>query len=213
MTRAAKAAAPSNRKGMDKKKSVRGARVKAPLTVSRKELLVDGSDNQFRELVHSALAFSARLVAVRDSFGRLIGLSGIQYSILVSIAHLQDENDVGVTEIADHLSLSGTFVTTETKKLADRGLIEKLGHEADRRRVVLRMTQAGRELLNELGTVQRTVNDVHFGPLSRDDFQALRRMMRELTLSTDRALLMLEQISLGEGKALARIPHHVGDAD
>lgn len=191
------------------KKSTRPGRQKAPLTVNRKELLVKGSDNQFRELVHSALAFAARLQAVRDSFGRLIGLSGIQYSILVSIAHLQDDQDVGVTDIAEHLSLSGTFVTTETKKLADSGLVEKLGHEQDRRRVILRVTDAGLALLNGLGAVQREVNDIHFGPLSRADFLSLHRMMRDLTISTDKALAMLEQVSRVQGKSLGRIPHHV----
>jgi MarR family transcriptional regulator, organic hydroperoxide resistance regulator len=196
----------------EKKKTVRATpRRKAPLTVTRKELLVKGSDNQFRELVHSALSFSARLEAVRNSYGRLVGLSGIQYSILVSIAHLQDENDVGVTEIASHLSLSGTFVTTETKKLADRGLVEKRGHEADRRRVVLRLTDDGWDLLNGLSTLQREVNDVHFGPLSRADFVALHRMMRDLTLSTDKALVLLEQMSRLEGKTIGRIPHHVSE--
>ena len=64
---------------------------KSDLTVSRTELLRDGSDAQFRELVHTLLAFSARLESVRQEFGSHIGLSGVQYTILVSIAHLQGE--------------------------------------------------------------------------------------------------------------------------
>ncbi|MEM8660204.1 MAG: hypothetical protein AAGF35_04900 [Pseudomonadota bacterium] len=56
-------------KANNKKKSSRGsgnrsARHRVPLTVGRKELLVDGTDNAFREMVHNALAFSVRLESV-----------------------------------------------------------------------------------------------------------------------------------------------------
>lgn len=184
-------------------------RRKAPLTVSRKELLVDGSDNQFRELVHSALAFAARLQAVRDGYGRMIGLTGIQYSILVSVAHLQGEREVGVNDLADHLGLSATFVTTETKKLAALELLRKEDHGQDRRRVVLTLTDDGWQRLNELSVTQRTINDVHFEPLTRSDFVALHRIMHELTLSTDRALVMLEHVYRLQGKSIGRLPHHL----
>lgn len=171
--------------------------------------MVDGSDNQFRELVHSALAFSARLEAVRGAFGRLIGLSGIQYSILVSVAHLQEEREVGVSEVAEHLSLSGTFVTTECGKLVKRGLLIKRPHEVDKRRIVLSLADEGWSLLRKLSEVQPKINDVHFAPLSRADFMALHRMMRELTVSTDRALVILEHLYKTQGKSIGRIPPHI----
>ena len=57
------------------------------LTVTRPELLDGGSDQIFRQFVHDALAFSARLLAVRDGYGKAIGISGPQYTLLISIAH------------------------------------------------------------------------------------------------------------------------------
>lgn len=165
---------------------------KVPLTVNRPELLVDGSDNIFREMVHNALAFSVRLEAVRDGFAKYIGLTGVQYTILISIAHLDTDGDVGVSEIARHLSLSGTFVTTETRKLVDKGLVTKKTSKEDRRRVCLKLTRAARKALEDLSEIQRGINDVHFGPLSRQDFLRLNGLMRDLTDSTDRALVILE---------------------
>src|SRR5258708_7196347 len=87
------------------------------LTVSRPELLVNGADAQFRSFVHGMLAFAGQLEAVRDGFAALLGLTGIRYTILISISHLQSDGEVTVGAVADHLHLSGAFVTTETGKL------------------------------------------------------------------------------------------------
>lgn len=179
-------------KGRSAPASSRTRKAKVPMTVTRPELLVDGTDNQFREMVHNALAFSVRLEAIRDGYARYIGLSGVQYTILISIAHLQGDKDVGVSEIAEHLSLSGTFVTTETRKLVNQGLLTKETSKEDRRRVSLRLTDRSWELLRELSIIQGDINDEHFAPLTAKDFQRFSTLMKELTVSTDRALLILE---------------------
>ncbi len=41
-------------------------RPQAALTVARPELLVDGSDDAFRQMIHDALAFASRLQAGRE---------------------------------------------------------------------------------------------------------------------------------------------------
>jgi len=167
----------------------------APLTVSRPELLEDGQDDGFRALVHNSLAFAARLQAIRDGYARLIGVSGPQYTILISITRLSKAGDVSVTTVADHLHLSGSAVTNEITKLVRMGLVEKTADPVDRRRVILRITDAGRARFDRLAPIQSQVNDVHFGRLSADDFAQLRRMMADLVESTDDALSLLDHLS------------------
>ena len=77
-----------------------------PKTVSRPALLAHDSDKVFRQMVYDTLAFAARIQEVRSRFGEFIGLPGAQYSILMAIAHQQDEG-IGVNAIAEHLHLSG----------------------------------------------------------------------------------------------------------
>src|SRR5437763_16465362 len=77
-----------------------------PMTISRPELQIDGSDREFRALVHGMLAFSARLEAVRSGFAGLVGLTGIQYTILISVGHLLNHGEVCVSMIAGHLHVS-----------------------------------------------------------------------------------------------------------
>lgn len=168
---------------------------RAPLTVTRDELLVGGRDDEFRALVHAALAFAARLNAIRDGYAEFIGLSGPQYTILVSIQHLQEGGHVGVKKLADHLSLSGTFVTTETRKLEESGHIIKAKGKADKRRVSLKMTAKGDALLTRLNEVQQQVNNVHFGSLSKEEFTALCKIMPELIVSSDAGLSLLKHMT------------------
>jgi DNA-binding MarR family transcriptional regulator len=172
-----------------------GARADAPNTVSRDELLIDGSDFEFRQFVHDSLGFAARLIAVRDGYAKVIGLSGPQYTILISIAHLAARGPVTVSAVANHLYLSGSFVTTETNKLVRSGLVTKSTDPADRRRVLLAPTSEGARRLRALAKIQVQVNDVHFGRLTKKTFDQLRVLMPQLLEPTEQALSLLDHLS------------------
>jgi len=64
------------------------------LTVTRSELLNDGTDRDFRKFVHNIFALMARHEAIRDGHARQIGLAGIEYTVLISIGHLALDGDV-----------------------------------------------------------------------------------------------------------------------
>jgi DNA-binding MarR family transcriptional regulator len=152
-----------------------------PLSVSSEALLANGSDIEFRELVHDMLAFGSIVQDVRNRLGALIGLSGTQYTILMAIARLSDRFiNLGVNELARHLHLSGAFVTIEVNNLVHEGVVSKISNPDDRRRVVLSLTVEGQTKLNLLGQVQQPANDSLFGDLSRTEFLALRKIMGKL---------------------------------
>lgn len=160
------------------------------LTTSRKALLVDGSDQSFRLLVHSLLAFLARHETVREGHAAAIGLAGIEYTVLMAVGHLASEGHVSVRELAAHLHLSGAFVTTVSNKLQQAGLLDKLVDPADRRRLRLSVTPAGEQLLTGLGPVQCQVNDVQFDCLGADEFRHLLTTVDRLVESSERAIAL-----------------------
>ncbi|EYS85124.1 MAG: MarR family winged helix-turn-helix transcriptional regulator [Cupriavidus necator] len=164
------------------------------LTVTHSACLVDGSDREFRHLVNGLLPFAARLLSVRDGFGSLIGLTGVQYSLIRSILHLSQQGEVTVNQLADHLHLSGPFITIETGKLKKLGLIDKKAHPEDKRKMRLTITAAGTRLLNELLPVQQQINDVLFDGVSRTEFKVLCSVVDRLVANGDRAALDLEHL-------------------
>jgi MarR family transcriptional regulator, organic hydroperoxide resistance regulator len=161
-----------------------------PLTVSRPELLNDGTDRDFRRFVHNIFAFMARHEAIRDGHARQIGLAGVEYTILISIGHLGLDSDVNVKTVADHLHMSGAFITTVTSKLQGLGLVEKTQDNVDRRRISLAITEKGKALLRKLAPYQSEINDVEFASLSRDEFQLASRILEELIASSDKAVAL-----------------------
>lgn len=167
----------------------RGIRPPA-LTVSRPELLSDGSDRQFRALVHGLFSFLASHEEIRDGHARHIGLAGVEYTVLISIAHLALDGDVSVTAVAAHLRLTGAFITTVVQRLQALGLVDKRTDPKDRRRVVLSVTAEGRARLERLAPVQRQVNDIEFGCLSRAEFMSFADMVERLIASGEQAVAL-----------------------
>ena len=161
-----------------------------PMTVTRPELLNDDSDRDFRKLVHNIFAFMARHEAIRDGHAQQIGLAGVEYTILISIGHLALDGAVNVKTVADHLHMSGAFITTVTSKLQALGLVEKSKDSVDRRRISLVTTEKGKSLLRKLAPYQREINDVEFASLSREDFEILSRIVKNLIVSGDEAVAL-----------------------
>ena len=170
----------------------------APLTVSRSELLSGDSDVEFRALVHGLLAFSGRLESVRAGLARCIGLTPIQYTVLISVAHLETSGGVSVNQLASHLQLSGAFITIETGKLLKQSLLTKQPDATDRRRVSLNTTLKARHLLAPLAPTQVEANDLLFEFLDAASFRRLRAMVDSMNSCANRALSRLSYLSESE---------------
>ena len=164
------------------------------LTVTRPELLVDGSDAEFRTLIHRSMSFARWISMVRDGFGALIGISGVQYEIMILVSRLQGSDGITVGDLSTAIRLSGAFTTIETGKLVDKGLLEKSADPRDRRRVRLRVTGAGRKLLLSLTPYQRQVNDMAFANLKPAELQGLSGLLGELLPGMDRAVNLINFI-------------------
>jgi DNA-binding MarR family transcriptional regulator len=166
----------------------------SPLTVSRPELLVDGSDHVYRRLVHELLSLSALHGAIRDGIAAHVNFGGIQHTILQSIRHLSQEGPVAVRDVAHHLGLSGAFITIETAKLQDRGFLEKKQSTTDRRKVLLILTKKAHALFERVAPIQRSIGDVQFGCLSAKQFRQLAPTITKLLQTSRDALLLLPHL-------------------
>jgi MarR family transcriptional regulator, organic hydroperoxide resistance regulator len=160
------------------------------MSISRPELQVDGSDAVFRQLLHDIFSFARHLQNARAKFADFVGLSPTQYMILIAISHRDrdGESSMGINEIADHLHLSGAFVTIEVNKLVELAYVIKEAHPTDRRRIRLRPTAEGQRHIKRLAAFQRPINDALFAGLSAEDFRQLQQIMARVEANGDNAL-------------------------
>lgn len=137
--------------------------------------LVDNkkSDRQFRRLVQNLLTVARRLEMARDYFGRQINVNGPQYSLLMTVAQFQGATGVSVGSVAQAMHVSSPFVTAETGKLSNVGLLRKQANPSDRRGALIQLTRLGRAKIHELLVEIRAVNDLFFELLTADSFTAL----------------------------------------
>jgi DNA-binding MarR family transcriptional regulator len=162
-----------------------------PLTVSRPALLARGTDAEFRGLIHDLIAYGHKLDACRDAFAAIAGISGAQYEILMLVSRA---DGLSVGEVAGRLHRSGAFITIEANKLVAQGILQKTADPGDGRRVLLKNTPRGLELLERLSPYQRRINDVLFEFVDAKRFRELRALAAELVARGDRAVAMLELI-------------------
>ena len=145
-----------------------------PASISVAAVLHDQqSDRQFRRLIRDLLTVTRRLELARDYFGRRINVTGPQYNLLMTVAELQGAAGASVGTVARAMHLSSSFVTAETGKLSDVGLLRKQTNRSDRRGALLKLTPLARRKIHRLLSEIRAVNDLFFGVLTVESFTAL----------------------------------------
>jgi DNA-binding MarR family transcriptional regulator len=124
------------------------------------------------------LAVRARL----EELARPAGLTALQYTAMTV---LERHPDLTSAHLARHSFVRTQSMSDLVTALLERGLIERHRDPADRRRLVIALTDAGRLLLDQLRPVVVALEDEMLAPLSESQARALRRAM----LSCREALL------------------------
>src|SRR5580692_8453015 len=142
-----------------------------PLTTTLKSFVKGGSDREFRRLIYSLVALGNQMALHRKTYASHIGVSEAQAVMLRMIAESQGAT---VGQLAQQLHVTSQFVTIEIGDLVKKGIIEKRPNEADRRSMLLRLTDKGESLVRELSTIMRIGNDIHFRSLTEDRAKLLQ---------------------------------------
>lgn len=160
-----------------------------PLSTSLPSFLEQDSDANFRKLIYNVLTVSALMLKIRERYASYIDVSGPQYSILVAIAETEH---VTVSQLAQQLHVSPSFITAEVGKLHKQGYIKRNRNTEDRRSAVLSLSKTGKELILRLAEYRRLGNDLTFGSFSTEQAQIFSAHMEQLVEDAQQALHALD---------------------
>lgn len=151
--------------------------------VSRLESLkmeVHPGDESFRLTDYPMHYFAAIQVRNQTNVERVlaeIGVTPVDWRVLAAL-HVRAGQKIG--EIADVTALDRFKVSRCMTRLTDMGLVERDDGDGDRRRIRLRLTQAGREKYEAALAIVKRVYLTNLRGLSEEDFETLMRLLRHI---------------------------------
>lgn len=95
-----------------------------------------------------------------------------QFSVLVTIYNAGDRTP---TQLAAHDRVSTPSMTRTINCLADQGLVERVAHPDDGRQVLVRLTDAGRQVVDETRASRDTWMLQHIESLEPEQLRLLRQ--------------------------------------
>lgn len=159
-----------------------------PTTTHHAALLdANGSDADFRKMIYGIFTMTVNFDRIRESMATALGLSGIQYHILMVVAELSADEPVTVTTVAGRLHTSGAYVTMETKKLMRRGFLDKQRNPDDGRSVIITLTDEGRAAIDAFAPYHQEINSELFGGIDAETFQHFRAIVDHMSRTSTRA--------------------------
>lgn len=175
-----------------------------PLTTTSGALLdSNGGDAEFRRMIYGIFTMTVNFDRIRERMASALGLSGIQYHILMVVAELSADMPVTVTAVAERLHTSGAYVTMETKKLMRRGFLDKQPNPDDGRSVIVTLTNEGRAAIDAFAPHLQKINDELFDGVGPETFHQFRAIVDHMSRTSTRAADLAE--------ILARDHTEIGD--
>jgi DNA-binding MarR family transcriptional regulator len=103
-----------------------------------------------------------------------------QYDVLSALRRQGPPYELGAGELAQAGALSTGALTTRIDRLLEAGLVERERDEADRRRVVVRLTRRGRRLVDRAAEARFETAEAALAGLDPAERSELNRLLRRL---------------------------------
>jgi DNA-binding MarR family transcriptional regulator len=160
----------------------------SPPTTSRDDLFKNGSDDWLRDLIYRLVQALSRLVVCREAFGKEVGLTGSQFTVLIGVAYRQGDDGITIAALSSYIGLAATHVTTEVGRLIRKGLLVKRPNTADRRSVLVSLSPKGEAAVRQVSLLVRKINDILFRDISREQLDDVNAFVLTLLRNSEYAL-------------------------
>jgi len=123
---------------------------------------------EFRYQIRRFLRFS-------EQMARAAGIEPQQHQLLLAVKGLPEGRRAIIGELAERLQLQHHSVVELVDRLEERGFVQRNRDEGDQRRVLVRLTPAGEEVLRNLSLYHRT----ELGLIGPTLVQALKALLED----------------------------------
>src|SRR5664279_888189 len=134
-------------------------------------------------------AIGVHLEELRCYWGKTLGISGPQWTILMALAEMDRDDGVPVNVVSKKLHVDSSFVTTQSKMLEKKGFIRRKSSAEDGRVVQMSLTDKTYKQLTSLASQQQALNEFIFAELNDRELGDLTDKLVALQSRLEKACL------------------------
>lgn len=113
-------------------------------------------------------------------FQRIMGESGLTPTQFAAMSRLADGQEISQNQLGRLTSMDPATIKGVIARLTERGLVERLRDPGDERRVLIRLSAAGRTAMPDLTEKARAVTAATLEPLSAEEGRRLSSLLARL---------------------------------
>ncbi|WP_406873256.1 MarR family transcriptional regulator [Aminobacter sp. P9b] len=98
-----------------------------------------------------------------------------------ALAKLRDVGETSQNQLGGLIAMDAATVKGVIDRLAARGLVQLAKHEVDKRRLMVRLTGEGRQMIDQLVPLARTITTETLSPLSAKDAATLVMLLSKIS--------------------------------
>lgn len=147
------------------------------------------NDSEDREVPLSATYHVERQIGhlLRKAHQRASSLFQAQFSDVqvtptqfAALAKLKDESELSQNHLGRMTAMDPATIQGVTRRLVDRGLVQSRSDDNDRRRMLLRLTAKGTELIDSLIARAKLVTQNTLSPLNEEEQKIIVELLNKL---------------------------------
>jgi DNA-binding MarR family transcriptional regulator len=116
---------------------------------------------------------------LEENFARH-GIEAWMYDVLATLRRTGSPHELTAGELVRHSMITSGALTNRIDRLEARGFVERVADAGDRRKVIVRLTPAGRDLVDEVAVSHLDTERALLGSLSGRQQQELAGLLRTL---------------------------------
>lgn len=137
-------------------------------------------DRAVRDFIWNIVEIHSQLEEIHKGWARLLGISEPQWLILMAIDELDEGRGVSGIAVANKLRIHPAFVTNQTKKLENMGLLAREPSPDDARFVQMSLTQIARAEITKLTIKRQALNSTMFDGLDEASLDYLNKRLARI---------------------------------
>ena len=136
-------------------------------------------------IVRLAVLFQAEFERIKGAAFEQHGLKETDFGVLSPLRRAGEPFELTPTELARQRMITSGGMTAALDRLEDKGMIVRVPNPNDRRGSLVRLTEHGREVIDNSMTLHAQVEQQLTASLSKEDAADLERLLRKLLIATE----------------------------